>query len=262
MSPFLRATYALWKREIVRFVRQPSRLVGALATPLMFWFVVGGGFSGSFQDQSSGAGYFEFFFPGALTLSVLFTAIFSTMSVIEDRHQGFLQGVLVSPVSRVAIVAAKVLGGASMGLFQGMILLLMSPFVGIHYGIFSFLGVLSLLFLMASCLTALGFLFAWKIDSVQGYHGIMNMVLMPMWMLSGAVFPIQGSGVFAMISKVNPLTYGVANLRELMWHPGEVETSHFFGTLGILSAVTAIFFMISNLLLVGKKSNASEIVRT
>lgn len=248
MKIFCQATNALWKREIVRFVRQPSRLIGALATPLMFWFVMGGGFSGSFRDQSSGSSYFEFFFPGAITLSVLFTAIFSTMSVIEDRHQGFLQGVLVSPVSRGAIVTSKILGGATMGLGQGMVLLMMSPFVGVHYTLLSLFGVISLLFMMASCLTALGFLFAWKIDSVQGYHGIMNMVLMPMWMLSGAVFPIKaGMGVFSLLSRINPLTYGVTNLRELMWHSSdEAVYAHFGVSLAILIVVTGIFVVISN----------------
>ncbi len=191
---FFRPCMALWKREILRFLRQPSRLVGALATPLLFWLLIGSGFGKSFQDQASGQNYFEFFFPGALSMSVLFTAIFSTMSVIEDRHQGFLQGVLVSPASRAAIVGAKVLGGASLALMQGLLLLLISPLAGVKLTLLMFLSVGLLLFVMALCLTGLGFLFAWKIDSVQGYHGIMNIVLMPMWMLSGSLFPITKDG--------------------------------------------------------------------
>jgi ABC-2 type transport system permease protein len=259
---FCSATRALWKREVIRFVRQPSRLIGALATPLMFWFIVGGGLSGSFRDQSSGSNYFEFFFPGAITLSVLFTAIFSTISVIEDRHQGFLQGVLVSPVPRSAIVASKVLGGATMGLLQGLLLLILGPLVGVHYGVLSFCGVLLILFLMASCLTSLGFLFAWKIDSVQGYHGIMNMVLMPMWMLSGSLFPIQGGmKLFTYLSAINPLTYGVNTLRALLWRPSEQGVfSQFLVSTGVLIVVTGLFFFLAQLLVVGSKGKSAASV--
>ena len=222
-TSFARATYFLWRREVLRFVRQKSRLIGALATPLMFWVLIGGGLQNSFRDASatasaSGQGYFQFFFPGAISLSVLFTAIFSTISVIEDRHQGFLQGVLVSPTPRSALVLAKVLGGASLGLVQGLLLMALAPALGLHLGIQGVAESMVLLFLMASALTLLGFLFAWKIDSVQGYHSIMNMVLFPMWLLSGAVFPISGAHVvFRWLAKVNPLTYGVAAMREVFW---------------------------------------------
>jgi ABC-2 type transport system permease protein len=207
----LSALWALYWREVIRFLRQRSRLIGSLLTPILFWFLLGGGIGATFE------GYFEFFFPGVLALSVLFTAIFSTMSVIEDRHQGFLQGVLVSPVSRLNIVLSKVLAGASLGMFQGLVLSAVAWLSGMRWGGVVFVEALILLFVMGAALTALGFVFAWKLDSSQGYHSIMNMVLMPMWLLSGAIFPVDGgSGVFRWIAAMNPLSYAMRALRELL----------------------------------------------
>src|SRR5689334_3690606 len=124
MKIFLASTTALTKREILRFARQRSRWIGALATPLLFWGLIGAGLGNSFSDPSgmTQGGYLSFFFPGTIALAVLFTAIFSTISVIEDRHQGFLQGVLVSPIPRSSFVMAKVLGGAILGLVQGLLI--------------------------------------------------------------------------------------------------------------------------------------------
>ncbi|MBS1985127.1 MAG: ABC transporter permease [Bdellovibrionales bacterium] len=217
----MNAVYALWKREILRFVRQRSRLIGALVTPLLFWAVVGGGLGQSFRDPNgtTNGGYLEFFYPGAVVLSVLFTAIFSTMSVIEDRHQGFLQGVLVSPVPRASFVAAKILGGATLGAVQGALLLALAPVIGLSVDGAQFLELFGLLFVMGAALTALGFVFAWKIDSVQGYHGVMNIVLMPMWMLSGSVFPDGGTWkLFRWVQALNPLSYGVGIFRAILSH--------------------------------------------
>ena len=247
----LRAVYQLFLREILRFVRQRSRLVGALATPLMFWLVIGGGLGRSVTDSSPGAqpelGYLGYFFPGTIALSVLFTAIFSTISVIEDRHQGFLQGVLVSPVSRSAIVLSKILGGAVLGLMQGLILLLMAPVLGYALGLSQLLLIVLLLFLMASALTGLGFVFAWKIDSVQGYHGIMNMVLMPLWLLSGAVFPLVGSHwIFQWIAKVNPLTYAVAALRDLINYGDNFHPMNTVLGLVVMAAFCGVLYVISS----------------
>lgn len=216
------AIYQLWRRELLRFTRQRSRWIGALATPLLFWLLIGGGLGTSFRDptQSSPGGYLEFFYPGSVVLSVLFTAIFSTMSVIEDRHQGFLQGVLVAPVPRSTFVFAKILGGATLSTLQGGLLLALAPLAGIGLTLPRVAALLVLLFIIGAALTALGFVFAWKIDSVQGYHGIMNMVLVPMWILSGAVFPSSGGfGVFSWLQKINPLAYGVKAFRGILFHP-------------------------------------------
>jgi ABC-2 type transport system permease protein len=217
MQVNMRALQMLVYREILRFVRARSRWIGALGTPLLFWLLIGSGMGQSFSATGQKGGYFEYFFPGAVALSVLFTAIFSTMSVIEDRAHGFLQGVLVSPVSRLTIVLAKILGGSLLGLLQGSLLMSLSYFAGYSMGLWQWALALILLLLMASVLTTLGFVFAWKINSIQGYHGIMNVILMPMWILSGAVFPIEkASFVLKWIGRVNPLSYGLSSFRGVL----------------------------------------------
>src|SRR5437764_5420361 len=210
------AAFTLWRRELTRFLRQPSRIAGAVGTPLIVWLLVGSGLSGSFRLPGGPAGlnYFEYFFPGTVVLVLLFAAIFSNISVIEDRHEGFLQGVLVAPVSRSAIVAGKVLGGATLAWLQGVVFLPLAPLSGIALGLSSLLGAAGVLALLAVSLTAIGFGFAWKVDSVQGFHAVMNVVLLPMWLLSGSFFPLAGAPLWlGLLMRINPLTYGIAALR-------------------------------------------------
>jgi ABC-2 type transport system permease protein len=213
------AAFTLWCRELTRFFRQPSRIAGAVGTPLLVWILLGSGFSGSFRlpgmpAMSGGGGYLQFFFPGTIVLVLLFAAIFSNISVIEDRHEGFLQGVLAAPVSRSAIVAGKVLGGATLAWLQAVVFLALAPATGIHLTALSVLAAAGVLALLALSLTALGFAFAWKVDSTQGFHAVMNVVLMPMWLLSGSFFPVTGAPAWlAALMRVNPLTYGVDALR-------------------------------------------------
>jgi ABC-2 type transport system permease protein len=212
------AAATLWQRELVRFFRQPSRVAGAIGTPLVFWLFMGSGLSGSFREPgTAGVSYLQFFFPGTIVLVLLFAAIFSTISVIEDRHEGFLQGVLVAPVGRGAIVAGKVLGGATLAWLQGAVFLLLAPLAGLHLTVASGLAAAGILALLAVSLTAIGFGFAWKVDSVQGFHAVMNVVLLPMWLLSGAFFPLAGAPWWlGLLMRVNPLTYGVSALHDLL----------------------------------------------
>ncbi len=241
----LRAASALYYREVLRFTRQRSRWIGALGTPLVLWLLIGGGVGGSFGNMSGpgGQGYFEFMFPGILVMAVLFTSIFSTISVIEDRHAGFLQSVLVSPVRRWTFILAKIFSGASLGMFQACLLILVARFAGIELGLGSWAQALLLLLGMGMTLTALGFMFAWVLDSVQGFHGIMNLVLMPMWILSGSLFPVdRGPTVLQVIGALNPLSYAVKPLREL------ISTSHsaHFGTgIGAMAISFLVLFLIS-----------------
>jgi len=210
------AAYTLWRRELTRFIRQPSRIAGAAGTPLLFWLLLGSGLSGSFRLPGGPAGvnYLEYFYPGTVVLVLLFAAIFSNISVIEDRNQGFLQGVLVAPVERSTLVAGKVLGGATLAWLQGVVFLALAPASGIHLTFLSILAAAAVLALLALGLTALGFAFAWKLDSVQGFHGVMNVVLFPMWLLSGALFPLGGAPrLLSLLMRLNPLTYGDAALR-------------------------------------------------
>ena len=237
---------SLWKREVVRFYRNKSRVVGVIASPLLFWIVIGSGFGTSFQSHNAkgGQNYLDFFFPGALIMIVLFTAIFTMMSVIEDRKEGFLLSVMVAPVHRTAIVLGKVLGGATLAAAQGVLFLIAAPFIGVHFSVGSFLLMLLVIFLVAFSLTALGFAIAWPMDSTQAFHAIINLFLMPLWMLSGALFPIKGASFWiAWIMRMNPLTYGTEGLRGLLFP--ETATFSLTVCLTVLIAFTAVMFGLS-----------------
>jgi ABC-2 type transport system permease protein len=219
--------FTLWWREVVRFYRQRTRVVGVIASPIVFWLVIGSGFGTSFQSgAAANQHYLDYFYPGALIMIVLFTSIFTMMSVIEDRKEGFLLSVLVAPVSRSAIVLGKVLGGTTLATIQGLIFLLFAPLVGVHMDVGSFLLVVVAVFLISFALTALGFAIAWPMDSTQAFHAIINLFLIPLWLLSGALFPLSGaSGWLRVIMRVNPLTYGVEALRDLLYPSSQGEFS-------------------------------------
>lgn len=250
MDTLVRPTLTLWWREIVRFYRQRSRIVGALATPILFWILLGSGFAESFRSAgaSSGVGYAEYFYPGAMTMVVLFTAIFSTISLIEDRKEGFLQAVLVAPVARSTVVLGKILGGATLALGQALLLLAAAPLVGLSLGVLDFLAVTLILAIIAFGLTALGFMIAWKMDSTQGFHAIMNLVLIPMWLLSGAFFPAAGaSGWLRLLMALNPLTYGMAALRRCLY-PADVPVGPDVPGLAVAVLVTVGFTILAFLI--------------
>jgi ABC-2 type transport system permease protein len=218
--------FTLWWREIVRFYRQTTRVIGVLASPLVFWLVIGSGFGTSFRS-GGGAGqqhYLDYFYPGALIMIVLFTSIFTMMSVIEDRKEGFLLSVLVAPVPRTAIVLGKVLGGTTLAAVQGMVFLIFAPFAGVHLEPLQILLVAVVVFLVSFSLTALGFAIAWPMDSTQAFHGIVNLFLIPLWLLSGALFPLYGASRWIrVIMRLNPLTYGVEALRDLLYPGAETN---------------------------------------
>ncbi len=236
-------------RELVRFLRQRSRVTGALLQPIIFWVLFGVGLSGSFRMPGAGDGglsYQAYFIPGIAAMIVLFTAIFSSISVIQDRNEGFLQGVLVAPVPRAALVLGKLAGGTVLAvaqavLFIGLAFVLhavgLAPSLALEFSFLRVLGVLLLLVLMGLGLCGLGYFFAWKLDSSQGFHAIMSVLLFPMWLLSGAFFPAEGSGWLRYIIAANPLTYGVAGLRRLMFP----ESSAALPSLALCFAVTAAF---------------------
>lgn len=223
--------YSLWRRELVRFYRQKARVVGVIASPLLFWLVLGSGFSKTFHSHGAGSSfttgsshYLSYFFPGAIIMIVLFTAIFSMMSLIQDRNEGFLLSVLASPISRSAIVLGKVLGGATLAAIQGWVFLVFSPLAGVHASPLDFLYAIVVIALTSFSLTALGFVIAWPMDSTQAFHAIINLVLIPLWLLSGALFPASGaSGWLRLVMLLNPLTYGVDALRNGLF-PAEATT--------------------------------------
>lgn len=234
-APATMVVGALAWRELVRFFRQRSRVIGGFVQPVLFWLLFSEGLRGS------DLGYAHFF-PGTLVMILLFTAIFATISVIDDRNEGFLQGVLVAPTSRLAIAAGKVLGGASIAWIQGTLFLALgcvtvreiTPTAG---GVLAAWGCMGLL---AVALTALGFVIAWRMDSTQGFHAVMSVFLLPMWLLSGAFFPRGAEGWLGGVVAANPLTYGVAALR---WRLGAGDTSGLPGE-PLCWAVTVAFTLV------------------
>ncbi|HXW93602.1 MAG TPA: ABC transporter permease [Terriglobales bacterium] len=220
--------FTLWWREVVRFYRQRARVVGVIASPVLFWIVIGSGFGSSFRsgDAQGQQHYLDYFYPGALIMIVLFTSIFTMMSVIEDRKEGFLLSVMVAPVPRSAIVLGKVLGGTTLAAIQGLIFLAFAPLVGVHLGLWELFSVVIVVSLVSFALTALGFAIAWPMDSTQAFHAIINLFLIPLWLLSGALFPLSGaSGWLRLLMRLNPLTYGVEALRELLYPASQTMTS-------------------------------------
>jgi ABC-2 type transport system permease protein len=221
-------------REVLRFVRQRSRLVGAFAQPLLFWLLLGGGLKGSFR--AGDGDYMSYFYPGILALTLLFTAIFATISVVEDRKAGFLQGVLVAPVPRWSIVMGQAAGATALAVLQGGLLLVLAPVAGIPLTGARVAASLGVMTLLALALTGLGLLLAWRMDSTQGFHAIMNLVLMPMWLLSGAFFPAQGVPRWlAVVMAVNPMTYGMAALRRSLGAASSLALPPMWPSLAVLA---------------------------
>jgi ABC-2 type transport system permease protein len=241
---------SLWWREVVRFYRQRARVVGVIASPLLFWIVIGSGFGTSFRSNGAGGQhYLEFFFPGAVIMIVLFTAIFTMMSVIEDRKEGFLLSVLVAPVSRSVIVLGKVLGGATLATLQGLVFLVFAPFVGVHFTLVSFALTVLTIFLVSFSLTALGFIIAWPMDSTQAFHAIINLFLIPLWLLSGSLFPLSGASLWIRIlMRINPLTYGTEALRALLFPASASTDLSLGGNFAVMGLFTLVMFILSFLI--------------
>ncbi|MGB0697500.1 MAG: ABC transporter permease [Rhodospirillaceae bacterium] len=212
---------ALAGREFTRFIRQRSRVAGSIGQPVMFWLVLGAGLSPSFDGSGvGGISYMEYFYPGILMMMVLFASIFSTITVIEDRDAGFLQGVVTAPVPRITIVLGKILGGTSIALFQAVILLLAAPFLDFPMGLANVPLVLFALILVALGYTGLGFMIAWGMSTTSGFHAIMMLVMMPMWFLSGALFPMEGVNMLLQaLMWINPVTHGLELVRIPFYAP-------------------------------------------
>jgi ABC-2 type transport system permease protein len=222
---FVLPAATLWQRELVRFWRQKSRLLGVIASPLVIWLLIGYG------SNSLGR-----FYSGALVLTVMFSAIFSTISIIEDRREGFLLSMMVSPAPRTSMVLGKILGAATLAWIQGAIFLLFAPLAGFHLQLGELLTVAGAIFLISFTLTGLGFVIAWKMESTAGFHAIMNLLLMPMWMVSGALFSLsEAHGWVKALMWINPLTYSLSLLNHTLELPNIMPGP------GVSLAVTVAF---------------------
>jgi ABC-2 type transport system permease protein len=222
----LRVTYAIWLREVKLFTRERGRIIGMIGQPLMYLLIVGQGIaSGMTLDRSPvGMGYMLFLYPGILGMSVLFTSIFSAISIIWDREFGFLKEVLVAPAPRWAVAAGKVLGGATVATLQSAILLLLAPLAGVRPTPLVVLQLLLLCFLMSCAMTSMGVAIAARMRSMQGFQMVMNFLVMPLYFLSGAMFPVTSAPPWMKtLMTVDPLTYGVDALRTVVLSaaPGE-----------------------------------------
>jgi ABC-2 type transport system permease protein len=206
MRNFRLAVATLWWREMIRFWREKTRVAGFIASPLIFWVVIG-----------SGYGDLAFFYPGALTMTVMFSAVFSTMSIIEDRREGFLLSMLVSPAPRSAMVLGKILGASTLAWMQSLVLLAFLPLAGLPTPPAALAPVAGVLYLISFAFTALGFLVAWRMNSSQAFHAVINLVMFPLWMVSGALFGAERAhGWMRWVMLANPLTYATSALRRLL----------------------------------------------
>ena len=203
---------ALWQRDMLRLMKERSRWLGVVAQPMLLWLLLGTGMASTFRLEGVELDYLTYFFPGVCGMVILFTTIFATMAVIEDRNEGFLQQVLTSPGSRHALVLGKCAGVSTVALIQVVLCALIAPAAGYPLGGIDWPVLIVTTLLGAAGLTGLSFMFAWVINSTHGYHAIMAVLLLPLWLISGAMFPVT-SGWIAKLAVANPMTYVVDGFR-------------------------------------------------
>ncbi|MCL4384601.1 ABC transporter permease [Patescibacteria group bacterium] len=209
--------YILWLRQLKKYFRSRSRMIGSLGQPLLFLIAFGFGF-GSIYQRAGNGNYIQFLAPGIILMSVLFTGVFSGIDLIWDRQFGFLKETLVAPVSRLSIILGKTLGGATVAVIQGIIVFLLTLLVGFRPANFALLPLAFIfMFLVAVFFTSLGTIIASLLEDMQGFQVIINFLIMPIYFLSGALFPLQGlPPLIAFIAKIDPLTYGVDGFRDTL----------------------------------------------
>jgi len=218
----LRAVYIIWYRDILRYWRDRWRLVASLAQPLLFLVVFGSGHSSSLGSgglfgSRGGLSYIQFVFPGIVGMSILFTSIFGAMSIVWDREFGFLKEVLVAPIDRWAVAIGKALGGTTQAMIQGLILLVLAPFVGVKLSLLTILTVVPLAAVLAFGLSAFGVMLASMMKSLQGFQVVMNFLMMPMFFLSGALFPLTNLPTWmTVVTRIDPASYGIDPLRRVI----------------------------------------------
>jgi len=212
----LNAVYIIWLRELKKFVRDRSRLVSSIAQPLIWLLLLGTGFGATFGKVGD-LQYIQFMFPGILVMTLLFSSMFSAISIIWDREFGFLKEMLVAPISRTSIALGKAVGGASRSTIQGLIILIFSPLIGINMTLAKFLMVVPLMFFISFTISGIGIIIAARMESFEGFNLIINFIVMPMFLLSGAIFPIANlPSWLSVVVNINPLSYGVDIMRWVM----------------------------------------------
>jgi ABC-2 type transport system permease protein len=238
--------FALWSRQLKRYIRSKSRIVGALGQPLLYLLALGFGLGPVFQRAGNG-NYLQFLVPGIIAQSIIFTSIFSGIEVIWDRQFGFLKETLIAPVSRFEIMLGRTLGGATVATFQGAIVLAIASLFGFRMqNIFILLPAILCMFLIALLFTSLGTAIASMLDDMHGFQLILNFLVMPLFFLSGALFPLKDVPlIFKIISSFDPLTYGVDALRGLFIGTSQINFSL---DILVLCGLTTIFLVIGSYL--------------
>lgn len=237
--------YMVWLRDLIRYFREKSQLYGSLTRPILWLFILGFGLRGGFRGVQD-VNYTQFIFPGIVAMTAIFTSIQSAISIIWDREFGFLKEVLVAPVPRTSIVLGKGLAGTTLSVIQGCIILVLSPLVRVKLRILNMLPLIMVIIVISFALTGIGIIIAARMTSFQGFGTIMNFVIMPMWFLSGALFPMQGiPGWLNFLVRINPLTYGVDLIRRLVLGFSFYSPYFDLGFLIVFSALTtalAVYF--------------------
>ena len=214
----LRTIYIVWWRDVIRFWRDRARLGASFAQPLLYLVIFGSGLSSALgAGFAAGVSYTQFIYPGIISMSVLFSAIFGGMSLVWDREFGFMKELLVAPIDRSAIAIGKTLGSATQSLVQAVILLVLAPFVGVTFTVISFLELLGLMVVLALGLSAFGVAIGSRMKSMQGFQMVMNFLMMPMFFLSGALFPLVGLPVWMLVlTRLDPAAYGIDPIRRTL----------------------------------------------
>lgn len=239
-----RAVYIIWLRDLKRHFRDRARIIGSLGSPIVFIFILGQGLGSSLRfPGAEGLDYKVFMFPGILGMTVLFAGVFSAVSIVWDREFGFLKEMLVAPVPSWSIALGKVVSGATIASFQGSLMLLLAPLVGINLTLPMLLALIPTMFLVSFSMTGMGILVATRLKSMQGFQVVMNFIMMPMFFISGAMFQLSSAPAWMdTLSKINPLTYGVDALRYIMIDdfPSRYPPGFDIAMIALISAVMII----------------------
>jgi len=242
MNQELQAIYFLWKRELIRFFRSKSRIVGSLAMPFFFLVMLGFGIGGMMPVDTNTPNYMDYIAPGILGMVLLFASLFSGIIVLMDKQFGFLKETLVAPVSRVSIVLGKALGGATTAVLQGILMLALMILMGINIPLESLPSLIAIMFLISISFVSLGIAIASFMEDMHGFQLIMNFLIFPLFFLSGALFPLDGlPPIIKFISYLDPLTYGVDALRLSLLGTSQFHVALDMGVLvGFLIVTTVI----------------------
>ena len=236
----LRPIYVICLREFIKFFREKSRLLGTLARPVLWLFVVGNGMSALIRPQV-GFSYVQFIFPGMIGMTILFSSIFSSISIVWDREFGFMKEMLVAPISRLSIVIGKAISGTFISVAQAVIILALIPFLGIRITAMQFIEVVAVSILVSFCITSLGILIAARLTSFDGFNIIMNFLVMPMLFLSGAMYPVTSMpAALRHLTQLNPLTYGIDAFKHVLLRDGAPPLGPEFSISLDLAVVTII----------------------